>query len=265
MHSEQEKTLGKLLSLTKRVRKLEFSLMVEPKPPFLLADEIESEVLEYTENLRVTNNLLREEIKKREQVEAQLIETIKERDRLISDLVSIQNNLEFQATHDGLTGLLNNVSIFDELKREVDRSSREGSHFGLILCDIDHFKKINDSQGHLAGDEVLRSVSANLKSLVRSYDSVGRYGGDEFLIILPGSSLEGTVHLAERIRHFFASSPLKTTEGTFYVTFSMGVDSLAKVTHQDIKPIIKRVDQALYKAKGSGRNCIAVARPSVTP
>lgn len=228
---------------------------------FSLTDELEMRIAERTEILTETNRRLEEEIAYRKRIEEQLTETIAERDRLISEIVAAQEALTFQATHDGLTQLWNNMTILSLLKKELNRARRECSKIGVILCDVDHFKLVNDEYGHLAGDAVLRAISRNLMSFVRSYDAVGRYGGEEFLIILPGCSLDDALCLAERVRYSFEVNPTVTKEGSFPITLSMGVTSIEKVGEHDVKSLIRIVDKALYEAKRSGRNQIVVARP----
>jgi diguanylate cyclase (GGDEF)-like protein len=131
-----------------------------------------------------------------------------------------------------------------------------------LLCDIDHFKKINDTYGHLVGDEVLRTVSSCLMSSVRSYDMVGRYGGEEFLLVIVGSSSSLAESRAEEIRSMIAGLAIETTSGTLSVTLSIGaLTSSDWGSNLNATNLLNEADMALYGAKASGRNCLRIARP----
>jgi len=163
-----------------------------------------------------------------------------------------------RATHDALTGLWNRGAILDVLKRELLRAQRESTFVGVLLGDLDHFKNVNDTHGHLAGDAVLRESSQRISGAVRSYDAVGRYGGEEFLIIL--SSCEDDIDMvkqAERVRSQVCASPVQTTEAEIQITLSLGVASSSE--YQEVEEILRAADAALYRAKRSGRNRVEVA------
>lgn len=166
---------------------------------------------------------------------------------------------EYQATHDALTRLWNRNAVLGFLDNELARAIRERSTVGVVIGDIDHFKSVNDRYGHLAGDAVLTNVAEKLASSVRQYDVVGRYGGEEFIIVLPGCDLQTASQIAERARAELASRPIRTSEGVYQVTMSFGV----AVTEQDVPvhvdAIVKAADKALYEAKNNGRNQVAVA------
>src|SRR5580658_6674004 len=119
---------------------------------------------------------------------------------LQDDLLAAQEALKFRATHDSLTGIDNRAAIMEALDRDISRQLRDNRPFGIVLADIDHFKNVNDTYGHLSGDDVLRMVAERLRNSTRPYDSVGRLGGEEFLIVAPSSDISGTLALAERIR-----------------------------------------------------------------
>jgi two-component system cell cycle response regulator len=140
-------------------------------------------------------------------------------------LIAAKDDLQFAAAHDALTGLWNRGAIIDLLKREVSRRQRTGDPLGVIMADIDHFKKINDTYGHLVGDAVLREVTRRLAEGVRPYDAVGRYGGEEFLIVFPGCTSANLILGAERLRHCIADQPVETTAGIIPVTLSLGLAS----------------------------------------
>lgn len=169
-------------------------------------------------------------------------------------ILELQQSLRFAATHDFLTGLLNRSEILAALQREFSRSGREGKSATVILADIDHFKRVNDSLGHAAGDEVLKEVARRLKSDLRPYDVVGRYGGEEFLIILPGCDLPNGVRRAEQIRNQVANEPIHTPSGDISATVSMGVTVTAFGHDLTSADILQQADVTLYKAKNNGRN-----------
>lgn len=172
-------------------------------------------------------------------------------------LISMRDELQIQATHDSLTGLWNRKATMDALARELVRASREKKPVGLMLADLDHFKQINDTYGHMAGDRVLQEVSTKLKGALRSYDTVGRYGGEEFLIISPGCDETATLRRAEHIRASIASAPVVTPEGNISLSLSMGAAVALGTIPQD--QILKSADEALYRAKRAGRNRVEFA------
>src|SRR5258708_1643471 len=120
--------------------------------------------------------------------------------RLQDDLIHAREDLRFQATHDGLTGAWNRDAVIGLLRREMERASRSQSHTSLLLLDLDHFKKVNDTYGHPAGDAVLKEIVLRISQVIRSYDLLGRYGGEEFAVVLPNCNHEQAVQSAERIR-----------------------------------------------------------------
>jgi len=167
-------------------------------------------------------------------------------------LVSSNQALQFAACHDFLTGLWNRAEILNFLRRELERSRRDRTPVGIVLADVDHFKNVNDRLGHDSGDSVLKAVAGYLTSSLRAYDGVGRYGGEEFLIIIPGCDLETTVRRANQIRELVASKPIALHTGTATVTLSMGV-AVADAS-LDVEDLVRRADVALYQAKHKGRN-----------
>jgi diguanylate cyclase (GGDEF)-like protein len=172
---------------------------------------------------------------------------------LQEQLVTAREALRVQATRDYLTQLWNRSAILDILHRELDRSEREGTPVGVVVADLDHFKSINDTYGHFAGDAALRESARRMQMSTRSYDSVGRYGGEEFLIVLPGVTEEGVRIQSERMRQAIETKPMVTFEAALNVTCSFGCASGigGQVTAESL---IRAADKGLYRAKRAGRN-----------
>lgn len=170
---------------------------------------------------------------------------------LQEQLLQAREALREQATHDGLTGLLNRTRILEKLDDELARGAREQSPVGVLMIDLDRFKTVNDSQGHLAGDAVLREAAMRLKSASRRYDSVGRYGGEEFLIVLPGCDAAAARAQAERVLYGIAGTPFRADSRPFLMTCSVGL-----ACSPDCAPglLLREADDALYQAKALGRN-----------
>ncbi len=179
-------------------------------------------------------------------------------------LVEAREHMRFQATHDALTSLLNRGVIMDLLRREISRSRRERVPTAIILCDVDHFKEINDSRGHLIGDEVLREVARRLLGSVRSYDYVGRYGGEEFLVILNNCDAVSAPGRAEEMRKAICDVLIQTDAGPFTVTASIGVHQTENWGFRSVESLLHEVDAALYAAKAAGRNCVRFAKSHTT-
>jgi two-component system cell cycle response regulator len=171
-------------------------------------------------------------------------------------ILDLQQSLRFAATHDFLTGLPNRAEILVSLERELSRSQREDQPAGVILADLDRFKEINDTLGHSAGDAVLIEVARRLKSDLRIYDVAGRYGGEEFLLILPGCDLRTATRRAEEIRRLVAKDSVATPSGAMSVTVSMGVAVTNSAPDPTIELVLQHADVALYRAKRAGRNCV---------
>jgi two-component system cell cycle response regulator len=175
--------------------------------------------------------------------------------RIISfqeELFAAREVLRNQASHDYLTQLLNRGGIMETLEQELSRSRRTGAAFSVIIADIDHFKQINDTFGHLTGDDVLFEVANRIKTCMRSYDSVGRYGGEEFLLVVPGCDQSQAFQVAEKIRKAVSQTPLHMSQAEKTVTISLGVCTRTGETTPE--QMITAADSALYRAKGSGRN-----------
>jgi two-component system cell cycle response regulator len=171
-------------------------------------------------------------------------------------IFDLQQSLKFAATHDFLTNLLNRAEILASLKREMSRNKREDKPTAIILADLDHFKEVNDSLGHAAGDCVLKEVAQRLQSDLRAYDLAGRYGGEEFLLVLPNCNLITATRRADEIRGLISKHSIVTTFARVPVTISMGV-TVSHGTHSNtIENLLQQADEALYCAKGNGRNCV---------
>ena len=177
---------------------------------------------------------------------------------LQDDLIRTQQALHHQATHDRLTGLWNRARVLDELTREASRSQREKASVAVVLADIDHFKRINDVHGHAAGDAVLQHVGRVMQSSLRTSDAIGRYGGEEFLFVLPRADNDGGREVAERVRAAVETAVVSCASVDLRVTVSLGVASSA-ASGFDAATHVQAADEALYRAKAQGRNCVDAA------
>jgi two-component system cell cycle response regulator len=173
---------------------------------------------------------------------------------LQEQLVQAREELREQATHDALTGLLNRAAVFDALQTELVRASRERRPISVLMVDLDFFKQINDTHGHQRGDSVLNEAAQRMKSCARRYDSLGRYGGEEFLIVLPGCDGAAALAQAERLRESLASTPFTASAGAVRVTCSIGISWRAEPSPGDTDGLIREADEALYTAKHRGRD-----------
>jgi len=173
---------------------------------------------------------------------------------LQEELVEAREALREQATRDGLTGLWNRTAIFDILQNELARSHRSGEPLIVLMADLDGFKPVNDHFGHMAGDAVLRQAAARMKSSVRRYDAVGRYGGDEFLIVLPGCELPGGLAQAERIRIAIGAECFRAKDAEMMLTCSLGAAGTIPPTIPQADDLVREADAALYRAKRQGRD-----------
>jgi two-component system cell cycle response regulator len=173
---------------------------------------------------------------------------------LHEELVSARDSMRYAATHDSLTGLLNRGETLDLLSRESERARRGGRALSVIMADVDHFKNVNDTLGHLFGDEALKEVARRLRSKLRVYDGVGRYGGEEFLIVLPDCDLMSVLIKADQLRECIGSTPIVASSEPRKITVSMGVAVSTDHPARDIGSLLKQADRGLYEAKQKGRN-----------
>ncbi|HEY0818940.1 MAG TPA: sensor domain-containing diguanylate cyclase, partial [Rhizobacter sp.] len=187
----------------------------------------------------------------------------------VSALKQTRDQLEALATTDPLTGALNRRAVSEAAQAELRRARRHGKPFAALLLDIDHFKRVNDTHGHQAGDRVLQQVAAACGTQLREIDRFGRWGGEEFIVLLPETDLDGAQVVAERVRQAVAASSVAGNDGLpIAITTSIGAASLSP-HDEHLEALLARADTALYQAKHDGRNCVraapAVATPALAP
>ncbi len=188
----------------------------------------------------------------------QLKETISELERT-KQLVLDQNRLlERMATHDELTGLCNRRKLAEVMKREVERSRRYGTELSLLMLDLDHFKKVNDTYGHDFGDFVIKEFAARLLAGIRRSDFSFRFGGEEFIVLLPQTGISGALTAAEKIRALCSEQPFSGLQASISMTVSIGIASCQEHKPQQPDDLICCADRALYLAKELGRNRVVV-------
>lgn len=182
------------------------------------------------------------------------VRNITDRKRAEQESHRFIKELETLSSEDSLTGLQNRRIIYERIRHEIERVRRYKTELSLIFCDLDYFKEINDTYGHKAGDEVLKTIADILRRAVRTSDVVGRYGGDEFLIVLPETSLKGAQEMAERIRIAVQDTKFEMPGGkSVGTTMSIGV-AFYDGTESDVDALLNRIDTALYVSKRSGKN-----------
>jgi diguanylate cyclase (GGDEF)-like protein len=171
-------------------------------------------------------------------------------------LEATRRELHIQATHDSLTGIFNRAAMLEHLQREIARATRDRTPLGVLIADLDHFKSLNDNYGHLCGDDVIRESADRFRSTMRGYDIVGRYGGEEFLILFPGWDPAPVTGRVDDLLESIRSRPFEIGENRIRLTCSIGVATFRpEVDSPSIREVLSRADTALYVAKNSGRNC----------
>ncbi|GAB4367557.1 MAG: hypothetical protein Kow009_04460 [Spirochaetales bacterium] len=173
-------------------------------------------------------------------------------ERVNQELVRANHELERIARHDALSGLLNRITLFNAVDAEIERALRTGAPLSGVMIDIDHFKDINDNYGHQCGDDVIRMIGEWLMANLRKYDLAGRYGGEEFFVVLPNTRLDHAVKIAERFRRTVQTYTIRCSSHTIQITASMGVAEYTRGESRDMW--INRCDRAMYVAKHRGRN-----------
>lgn len=237
------------LEVCKKIRVME---MAEPPHIIFLTSRNETrsivEGLEAGASDYVTKPFVLTELWARIRVGQRLIE-------MQTALVAAQEKSAYEAMHDPLTGCLNRRAILEALQRENVRARRQNSRFAIGLCDIDHFKQINDTYGHQAGDDVLRGFVRTVEDSLRTYDLIGRYGGEEFLVVAPGFDGAEENGLFERLRARIADQVMETRSGRVSMTVSIGV--VMATGSEAVDELLAAADSALYFAKKAGRNRVA--------
>ncbi len=173
--------------------------------------------------------------------------------------LAARNALRQLADYDHLTGLRNRAAILDELDRELARAQRSNLPVAVVMADVDHFKRVNDTYGHQVGDLVLAEVAQRMAAAVRSYETVGRYGGEEFLVVLTGCDLAAAGTQAERIRHSVAAKNFDVRQLKLPISVSLGIASTCQAENLTRAALLEMVDLAMYRAKLAGRNRVGVA------
>jgi diguanylate cyclase (GGDEF)-like protein len=200
-------------------------------------------------------------VRQKQQLEVAVQKRTRDLELEKAELLRTREQLRHFAEHDDLTGLWNHRIIIERLNTEVERARRESAPLSVILADLDHFKEVNDTYGHPSGDLVLQRIGAILHNSVRSYDWVGRYGGEEFLLILPNTSLNHALNRAQQLRKAVEAVRIPDARASLRITISLGVAAGMPASYEDL---IRAADTALYRAKANGRNCVMPADPEST-
>jgi diguanylate cyclase (GGDEF)-like protein len=179
---------------------------------------------------------------------------IRDLDRSVKHLEVEQKILRKQVDQDALTGVSSRTSLLRELKAALARASKTGQPLAVVMADLDHFKAVNDTHGHLVGDKVLREVAARIKAALREFDVVGRYGGEEFVVLLENTSSHTAHQIADRMRVRIGSTPVHIANKSLDLTISQGL--AVREDGDDSQSLLRKADQAMYKAKQAGRNCV---------
>ena len=176
------------------------------------------------------------------------------------ELLASRENFRYAATHDGLTSVWNRRRILESLSKELGRANRAKSALAVMMVDLDHFKRINDTWGHAAGDAILREMAARFLKNLREYDSFGRLGGEEFLIVAPGCDEDAALQLGRRLLLDVSHEPVRWESQEISVACSIGVAATTEPTPEGLDALLAAADSALYRAKEGGRNRVAGSR-----
>jgi diguanylate cyclase (GGDEF)-like protein len=240
------------LELSKRIRQLE----KEPQPYIILLTS-KSDVNDVIEGLDsgaddyITKPFFPHELHARLKTGIRTITAQKE-------LLDARNQLAIEASHDYLTGIYNRRAVMQLLKIDLGRHQRNKKSLCIVLFDLDHFKQVNDNYGHSAGDDVLCETTKRISSVIRPYDVFGRYGGEEFLFVLPECEQEDAYNLCERVRTVISNEKIQTVSGDIAVSISIGLCVTSDLSDITIEKLVQMADNALYKAKEGGRDRIEV-------
>jgi len=172
-------------------------------------------------------------------------------------IVELEEKLRRQATHDSLTGILNRGAIMERFSIEVDRAHRDNESLCIAMVDLDHFKHVNDTCGHTVGDKVLCETATRMTSVLRPYDAIGRYGGEEFIIVFPRCDVAQAFAIADRVRRCISIQPVRTNWDAVTVTASIGIAEARPLMDSDA--VIREADNALFRAKQAGRNRVELS------
>jgi diguanylate cyclase (GGDEF)-like protein len=197
--------------------------------------------------------LILRDITKRKNIEDSLNKANQELEKRITEIQILQNQLKEESIRDPLTRLYNRRYMEDALQREFAHATRDGYPVSIIMADIDHFKKVNDTYGHAAGDEVLEQLSRTFMANFRMEDIVCRYGGEEFLIVMPETTAETAFLRIDNLRQQLESSDLNVTGAALRITLSAGI-AVYPAEGSTIDEVVQKADQAMYRAKKEGRN-----------
>ncbi len=239
------------LEVVRRIRALN-----SPQPPYIIMLTAKGDKADIVDGLNagaddyLTKPFDAGELRARVEVGRRLIE-------MQAALAKSRDILAYQATHDPLTGIFNRRAILEHLHRELARAERYGDGLAVGMCDIDHFKQVNDKYGHQTGDDVLCAIAQMLTDYLRKYDSVGRIGGEEFLLVTSMRGGLDCVSIYDRLCSLVAGSEIKTRSGVLAVTLSIG--AYCDISGSVVDDILAAADEALYQAKRQGRNRVVYA------
>lgn len=221
---------------------------------YIKLKKLTEKLIRINKKLKIKNQEIKKRLKKEELLNKKILKKTIKLKLAKQKIEKLNKILKYASTHDKLTTIYNRSAILEFLKNYILRTKRIETDISLIMFDIDFFKKINDTYGHSVGDEVLKLLCLLIKNNIREIDLFGRYGGEEFLIIIPDTKLESAIVLAERILNAVRCYEFKTSKVNLTLTISIGITQYKK--NETIDNFIERVDQKLYKAKKKGRNRI---------